>query len=314
MKHALADGTIKEYRYGPYKARSQKPDAESLGALLASYQSSPEWNWLAEATKTTRGVYLRDLEKIGHVHAASMRRRDIITIRNAIVEERGMGAGTGFMKAAGALFSWAVENDWMGSSPCYRIKGLPGGHLRAWTEKEAALALDRLPEHLRRAVVLALYSGQRRADLCALTWSAYDGGRLRLSQRKTSTLLVIPCHPALKAELDAWRSQRVETALTILTNRHGQPWAPARLTRQLSTALARAGLGDDLGIHGVRKLSAANLAEAGCTPHQIGAITGHRTLGMVELYTRSADQERLARAAIVRLSRKSDKRKTVPKI
>jgi hypothetical protein len=31
------------------------------------------------------------------------------------------------------------------------------------------------------------------------------------------------------------------------------------------------------------------------------SITGHRTLSMVELYTRSADQERLATAAVHRL-------------
>jgi integrase len=55
-------------------------------------------------------------------------------------------------------------------------------------------------------------------------------------------------------------------------------------------------------VHGLRKLAAAALADAGCTAHEIAAVTGHRSLAMVSLYTASADQERLAEAAIVRFS------------
>ena len=39
----------------------------------------------------------------------------------------------------------------------------------------------------------------------------------------------------------------------------------------------------------------------GPTVHEIAATTGHLSLSIVQLYTQSADQERLARAAIVRL-------------
>jgi integrase len=57
----------------------------------------------------------------------------------------------------------------------------------------------------------------------------------------------------------------------------------------------------NLNIHGLRKLAASNLAEAGCSTKEIAAITGHETLAMIELYTKSADQKRLATAAIHRL-------------
>ncbi|HEX3346756.1 MAG TPA: hypothetical protein VHS58_01485, partial [Acetobacteraceae bacterium] len=50
-----------------------------------------------------------------------------------------------------------------------------------------------------------------------------------------------------------------------------------------------------------RSLAAVRLAEAGCSTLEIGAITGHRTLSMIALYTASSDQQRLAEAAIVRL-------------
>ena len=165
-------------------------------------------------------------------------------------------------------------------------------------------ALAGLPEPLRRVVVLALYTGQRRGDLCALRWSAYDGQAIRLVQQKTKEPLVIPCHPALKAELDAWRQDTVAGIgeATLLTDNRGQPWKPNLLSHYLPAALVRIGMSNDINVHGLRKLAAANLAEAGCSTKEIAAITGHRTLAMVDLYTRSADQKKLAGAAIVRFT------------
>jgi hypothetical protein len=50
--------------------------------------------------------------------------------------------------------------------------------------------------------------------------------------------------------------------------------------------------------HGLRKAAARRLAEAGCTMHEIAAITGHASLSEVQRYRRAADQARLARAAM----------------
>ena len=40
------------------------------------------------------------------------------------------------------------------------------------------------------------------------------------------------------------------------------------------------------------------LAEAGCTPHQIQAITGHDNLAEIETYTKAVSQKRLAQIAM----------------
>ena len=50
--------------------------------------------------------------------------------------------------------------------------------------------------------------------------------------------------------------------------------------------------------HGLRKAAARRLAEAGCTEHEIAAITGHASLREVQRYTKAADQKRLAAAAM----------------
>ena len=50
--------------------------------------------------------------------------------------------------------------------------------------------------------------------------------------------------------------------------------------------------------HGLRKAAARRLAEAGCTEHEIAAITGHASLREIARYTKAADQVRLAVAAM----------------
>ena len=137
-------------------------------------------------------------------------------------------------------------------------------------------------------------------------WSAYDGRSIRLVQQKTWKPLVIPAHPTLKAELDRWKvalHSDQNRATTILTNPAGRPWRPVLLSDRLPGQLKKIGLRDGLNVHGIRKLAAANLAEAWCTLHEIASITGHASLGMLQLYTASADQERMATAAIVRLTK-----------
>ena len=308
VRKVLKDGTVKIYRYAQHKAKAPV-GADTLLALLRAYERSPEWARLAESTKSNYTIYLRTFTKIGNIPVKSVDRRGILELRDAIASKRGPGAATGFVRAASALFGWAVDHDWIGHSPCHRVKGLATGHLPAWTQAQADAAIRILPEHLRRAVVLALHTGQRRGDLIAMRWSDVGAGTIRLRQQKTGAEMAIPIHPALAAELAEWR--RGATSLHVLTDANGVPWAPLHLSAQLPYALARAGL-PRLGIHGLRKLAATRLADAGCSTHEIAAITGHRTLGMVALYTRSADQERLAASAVARLTT-SDNRPKNPR-
>lgn len=314
VRHTLADGTVKEYRYSPYRGKPNpnRPGADSIAALIEAYRSSPKWHALAEPTKRMYLIYLRAFDKAGHLDVKDVRRRDILLLHDRIATTRGPGAAKGFLRASSALFNWAVDREWIEHSPVTRIKTAPSKALRAWTRDEADAALADLPEHLRRVVILGLYTGQRRGDLISMPWTAYDGETIRLTQQKTGEKMVIPCHAALKAELDQWQAQwkdANDTDLTILRDGHGKPWQPTLLSHYLPEALARIGLPRGLNVHGLRKLAAANLADAGCSTHEIAAVTGHRTLAMVQLYTRSADQERLASAAIVRLSQAVYKRK-----
>lgn len=303
VKKRLADGTVKTYTYAR-KPPSARFDADSLGALIRAYKASPEWLRLSAATHATYSTYLRVLEADPNSRVRDITRRDILALRDAIATTRGHGAATGFLRAAGALFAWAVDREWIEHSPVHRIKKLPGGTLPAWSAAQIAHALPRLSEPLRRALVLAQHTGQRRGDLVALRWNDWNGTTLRFRQQKTGAEMSLPVAPALRAEMEAWRQEA--RSLTILHDGTGTPWHPARLTERMARALAKIGL-SGLGLHGLRKALAAGLADRGATTHEIAAVTGHRTLGMVAHYTRTADQERLAGTAISRLSKRFPK-------
>ncbi|GAD11270.1 hypothetical protein GFGA_1c0180 [Gluconobacter frateurii NBRC 103465] len=66
-------------------------------------------------------------------------------------------------------------------------------------------------------------------------------------------------------------------------------------TISLSTGAVKRGLPPGCSPHGLRKAAARRLAEAGCTTHQIAAITEHRSLAEVARYTQAAKQVELAR-------------------
>jgi site-specific recombinase XerD len=69
----------------------------------------------------------------------------------------------------------------------------------------------------------------------------------------------------------------------------------------MAKKIGSAGLADRCVTHGLRKAAARRLAEAGCTARQIMNITGHRSLKEIESYTKAAEQQRLAQAAMDRL-------------
>lgn len=299
-----ADGTIKEYRYAAYKKPVAAPVPEApwiakgtLGEVMANWQRSPEWRALARSTQELYSRAMADLRDGDALPIGNITRKDLIQQRNAIAQnpKRGPGAARSFVIGCAALFKFAKE---YGETiaiphPTERLAtGLQVGELAVWSEAEYALAVKHLPEHLRRIVVLARFTGQRRSDLIKMKWSDYDGSSIHVVQQKTGTELDIPVGPQLKAELAAWRGLPSQP---ILTRPNGLPWVGANVSKVLPRELDKIpGFPKERNLHGLRKLCATALAEAGATMHQIMAITGHKTPTMVLHYTKGVEQKKLA--------------------
>lgn len=302
VRKRLADGTIKEYTYTRGKKSSQKSGRYApgtIGALLIAYRQSPEWRALKKTSQQNYNYSLRWLERLAYVPLAELKRKEIVALRDIVNGKSGPASAAVFVRVVSSLMTWAVDREWIEYNPASHIKTPRSGSWKAWTEADAHKAAAVLEEPLRRVIILGMYTGQRRADLCAMKWSSYDGTAIRLTQQKTGVSLVLPVHPALKTELDRWK--RETASIFILTSLTGKPWNPASLTVRMTRQRKEAELSPNLNIHGLRKLAATLLAEAGCTTHEVAAITGHKTLAMVQHYTASASQEKLAKAAIARM-------------
>ena len=88
--------------------------------------------------------------------------------------------------------------------------------------------------------------------------------------------------------------------LTFIVTEHGKPYATGKsFGNRMGRWAKQAGL-KNCPLHGLRKSCARRLAEAGCPPHEIMAITGHKSLSEVARYTQAADQRRMAERAIAR--------------
>jgi integrase len=277
----------------------------TIGAALAAWRRSPEYRGAAERTQDRRERYVAPLDNLAGKPLAVLKRALVLDIRDGMAEQRGPAAANAFVQVAATFLSWCVDRGRLEANPLWRVKQLPGRHWPAWTEAEFRIAAKAFAEPLRRAIVLAYYTGQRRGDLVGLTWAAYDGAALRLRQEKTAKRRadrarhVIPAHPALREELERWKAEATSTH--ILTRQRGTPWHREGLSNAVGDAVLKAGLRPGLNMHGFRKLAAINLAAAGATTREIAAFVGWDTLAMVELYTKDADQEGLATAAVHRL-------------
>jgi len=172
-----------------------------------------------------------------------------------------------------------------------------------WPDDMLHAALTSEDDLFRRAVTLALYTGQRPGDVCAMTWGMVAGDMIRVRQQKTKTALEIPMHDNLKAMIeDLPRSDR---HLFLLSNKRGD-----RLTSGVFLLWCQQfsrKLGENRTPHGLRKNAAIELFEAGCTSAEVAAVTGHKSLAMLEHYGKRRSQPKIARLGMGKWQAKTNK-------
>ncbi len=279
----------------------------TLGALLVDLYTSTEWANLKEVTQGNyRNIYERFRAEYGHNQVAGLTRN---AIQLMMADKRATpGAARNFLKRLRTLLDFAVDRGYRADNPARTVKAptTASGGFRAWTDADIAkfekhhLAGSRA----RLALALLLYTGQRRSDVVTMGRQHVVDGKIHVLQLKGQkgrprTRLAIPLHPILKRTLDA----EPKANMTFLMTAFGKPMSAAGFTGWFVEQAKAAGLPDNSSPHGLRKAAARRLAESGCSTHQIAAITGHKSLDEIEHYTRSADQERLAEAAMKTLTR-----------
>jgi integrase len=272
----------------------------SLGWGIERFMASQEYR---DRAANTRLNDQRILDELRLTFGAGMLRdlqgRHVKTIRDYFREKHSTAIADAAVSRVSIVWQFADQhldidlgaNPTAGVTRVHRGKGerLP------WSDDTLAAFEAHAPAHLRLAVTLMLYTGQRRSDVVKMKWSQFDGEVIEVTQQKTGTYVAIPCHQRLRTIL-ATIPRRGEY---ILTGERGAPYRADSLAAAVRNQLNAIGI-HGYSVHGLRKNAAQALAEAGCSVPEIMTITGHRSAGMALHYSKRAEKKLLARTAITR--------------
>jgi integrase len=205
----------------------------------------------------------------------------------------------------------ALDEEWIEQDPTYRLKYRPAYKgWRAWTDEERALFEKRWPigTAARTAYALALWLGNRRGDLATIKWSQFDFREklVRIDTEKTGKQLALPLTPMLAEALAPLDRQ----SPTVLVTSYGDPFSAKSLTGMMAHWTKLAKMPSGCTLHGLRKTLGKMLAESGASTRQLMEMLGHDDIEHAELYSREAEQTRLARDGMAKVVRMTMRKKT----
>lgn len=269
---------------------------DTVDCLIRAWQASPEWGQMRPKTRVEWERYCRRISgQWGPLQARGLEPRHILAFRDSFGATPA--SANNLVRCLSAMLAWSVPRGWRNDNPCREIKPLKGGDSWSPWPWEAIVAarttLEADRPDLWWAAALALYTGQRQADVLAMRWDAISGSIIAVRQEKTSKRLAIPVHRDLATVLE----QIPRRAVTVLTSSEARPWTTDGFKATWNKHKPAAARG--LVFHGLRKSAVVMLLEAGCTDAEVAAITG-QSRDMIEHYARQVNQGRLAAAAVLK--------------
>ena len=271
--------------------------AGSLNALAVAYYASQAFKRLRA---TSQANYRRIIERLRSAHGTKpIALLNAQGIRRLLADRQDHPAAANhLLRCLRALMALAIERQEITADPTAGIKRAQVETVgyRPWTDDEIAQYEDRWPTGTKQrlAFALLLHTGQRRSDVVRMGRQHLSGGILTVRQVKTGAIVTLPLSSELSAEL----AHVPPGQLTFLARPNGKPHTAGGFYNLFASWCALAGLEPGLSPHGLRKAAARRLAEAGATTHQIAAVTGHKTLSEVQIYTDAADRVRLAKQGL----------------
>lgn len=294
---------IKDPRFGDCYARAKatrtnrknKQGILTLDGLIRQYEKSPEFRGLSEATKASYTRYLGVANRLLTARGESLpvrviERKDVLALRDKLAGTPGAASQT--VRALGALFAWAMENDKARENPAKGVKKFKAEPHKEWPD---ALVEEALADpQVGMAVALLYFTGQRIDDVVKMSWADIRGDHMRVWEQKNKRRLEV----AILPELEEMLGRTPKLAPTILTNANGASWTQSGLRQKLQEWAKQRGY--KVVPHGLRKNAVNALLEAECTIAEVQGITA-QSLQIIEHYAKGVNRLKLGRAAVVKL-------------
>lgn len=314
VRKRLADGSVKEYRYDRTRAPRIRigPGRGGIHAIAKVYVLSPEFRRLSARWQVGKRHYLGVLEdELGWMTIADLSRREargkFYDLRDRFADKPN--TADKLMATLAGLLAWAEERGKIERNRAVGIANLAPTRPRAeivWTEDDEAAAYATFPPAIGRALRLAILTGIRQADMCALRWEQYRDGWIRYRPSKTAettgALVLLPVFA-----LDPLRILIDELGRGtefMLTSEVNHPWTADNLRAQFLKAKRRSPLAKaNLHWHDLRGTAISRLYRAGCTDAEVASISGHALGGGSAIGDYAARSPELAENAFRKLNR-----------
>lgn len=291
--------------YNTAKDGAAQPESEAkraapgtFNAAIAAYYRSVEFRDLADSTQRARRHILERFRgEHGDKRVKLFERahlKDLISVKAAATP----GAAQELLKIMRGLMKFCIDMGLREDNPAVGIRNVKmhSSGIYSWSEEDIARYRGHyaIGTRQRLAIELLLGTGQRRGDVVRMGRQHVHEGMIDVRQQKTGKVLSIPVHPDLAEVLAATPADN----LTFLITAYGAPFTAKGFGTAFRDWCNEAGMPAECSAHGLRKACCRRLAEAGCTAHEIAAISGHTTLAEIQRYTAAAAQKTLAQAAI----------------
>jgi hypothetical protein len=276
-------------------------------ALYDKWVATPEFRLLAPATrKDYRGkaeLWLAD--GFADCPVAALGRAVLKNYWRKCYDTRGHHMANGVLAVVRAMLTFALDEEWIEINPALNL-GLkqPEARVAFWSAAKVAAFVataDGMPDinaidyrSIGDAVVIALHSAQRQADVLAMPARIFGETRIALSQMKTNALVDAPMTPQLAARIASirarWSAAGIAArAAVVIDERTGKAWDASAFRKAFRTVREEAcRRHPELLEHGrfepslaelryqdLRDTAVTRMAMAGCTAPEIASISGH---------------------------------------
>jgi len=271
---------------------------------------------LRERTRASyTGMKPRVNTALGHIYLDKLTPRQVKGFINNMGED-GLNSRTGgklasktiqnYLTFLSAVCSYAIKMEMIPSNPCANVQVPKDMKKRKvwYTLKETQKILDSLqsaPTMYRTILILAIFCGYRREELCGLEWGDIDFKRKLITIQRASLYTpdkgiytdttknegsqrVAKQSDVVMQALRKWRAEQAEQRLKlgdrwhdcgrVFTGTEGKPIHPNTPYTWLSRHCEKHGL-RFLGLHAFRHFNAAALIRAGADVKTVSSLLGH---------------------------------------
>jgi integrase len=265
----------------------------TLSGVIKDFEKTAKWRRLAASTQAEyKRVFKFWDGKFGYLPARALEgkgfRRLVLKWHDEFSAEHAREADNRVTVLARVL-SWASKD---GDLKANVLDGFDRAYKgdrseMIWLPEHVEAFMAAADPEMRLALVLALHTGQRQADLLKLAWSNYNGTHIALRQNKSrrdgkeGRLVTVRCTKALKQTLDGIEKR----GAVILTTKTGLAFKKRYFAARWDAACAAAKITVDgeerslasvgLHFHDLRGTAVTMLFAGGCNIGEVASVTGH---------------------------------------